>query len=128
MAEREDELILLAHGGGGIMMRELIDSILDGLGSAGTGALQDSALIEPPGARLAFTTDSFVVSPLVFPGGDIGSLAVCGTVNDLAVCGARPYVLSLSFIIEEGFRIDALEGIVRSIGAAAREANVRIVT
>jgi len=128
MAEREDELILLAHGGGGIMMRELIDSIISGLGSAGTDALQDSALLEAPGARLAFTTDSFVVSPLVFPGGDIGSLAVCGTVNDLAVCGAIPLVLSLSFIIEEGFRIDSLQGIVRSIATAAREAKVRIVT
>jgi hydrogenase expression/formation protein HypE len=128
MSEREDELILLAHGGGGIMMRELIESILEGLGSAGTDVLQDSALIESPGARLAFTTDSFVVSPLVFPGGDIGSLAVCGTVNDLAVCGARPLVLSLSFIIEEGFRIDSLEKIIRSIAEAAREAEVRIVT
>lgn len=128
MTEREDELILLAHGGGGIMMRELIDSILEGLGSSGNGALQDSALIESPGARLAFTTDSFVVSPLVFPGGDIGSLAVCGTVNDLAVCGARPLVLSLSFIIEEGFRIETLEGIVRSVASAARRAKVRIVT
>jgi hydrogenase expression/formation protein HypE len=128
MAEREDELILLAHGGGGIMMRELIDSILEGLGSAGTDALQDSAMIESAGARLAFTTDSFVVSPLVFPGGDIGSLAVCGTVNDLAVCGARPLVLSLSFIIEEGFRIEALKGIVRSVAAAARQAKVTIVT
>ena len=96
MAEREDELILLAHGGGGIMMRELIDSILRGLGSAGSDVLQDSALFEAPGSKLAFTTDSFVVSPLVFPGGDIGSLAVCGTVNDLAVCGARPLFLSLS--------------------------------
>jgi hydrogenase expression/formation protein HypE len=110
------------------MMRELIESILEGLGSAGTDVLQDSALIESPGARLAFTTDSFVVSPLVFPGGDIGSLAVCGTVNDLAVCGARPLVLSLSFIIEEGFRIDSLEKIIRSIAEAAREAEVRIVT
>ena len=128
MAEREDELILLAHGGGGIMMRELIDLIISGLGSAGTDVLQDSALLEVPGARIAFTTDSFVVSPLVFPGGDIGSLAVCGTVNDLAVCGARPLVLSLSFIIEEGFKIKALEGIVRSISAAAQEAEVRIVT
>ncbi len=128
MVEREDELILLAHGGGGIMMRELIGSILEGLGPAGTDALQDSALIESPGARLAFTTDSFVVSPLVFPGGDIGSLAVCGTVNDLAVCGARPLFLSLSFIIEEGFRLEALEGIVLSIASAAKEAGVRIMT
>ncbi len=128
MVERDDELILLAHGGGGIMMRELIDSILAGLGSEGTGELQDSALIDSPGAKLAFTTDSFVVSPLVFPGGDIGSLAVCGTVNDLAVCGARPLVLSLSFIIEEGFRIEDLERIVGSIAASAREAGVRIVT
>ena len=128
MVEREDELILLAHGGGGIMMRELIDSILGGLGSGGDGGLQDSALIESPGARIAFTTDSFVVSPLFFPGGDIGSLSVCGTVNDLAVCGAKPLVLSLSFIIEEGFRIDSLERVVRSIADSAREAGVGIVT
>lgn len=128
MADRDDELILLAHGGGGIMMRELIDSIISGLGPAGSDVLQDSALLESPGSRLAFTTDSFVVSPLVFPGGDIGSLAVCGTVNDLAVCGARPLVLSLSFIIEEGFSVEALEKIVRSIAEAASEAEVRIVT
>ena len=80
-------------------------------------------MLEAPGARIAFTTDSYVVSPLVFPGGDIGSVALCGTVNDLAVCGARPLALSLSFIIEEGFEIKALEGIVRSIAAAAQEAS-----
>ncbi len=128
MKEQGPERILLAHGGGGILMRELIERFLGELNIPTEGGLQDSAVIDVPEGRLAFTTDSFVVSPLVFPGGDIGSLAVCGTVNDLAVCGATPLVISLSFIIEEGFEMAELDRIVRSIALSAREAGVRIVT
>jgi hydrogenase expression/formation protein HypE len=128
MSDQGPERILLAHGGGGILMRELIERFIGELGAPSGGGLQDSAVIDIEASRIAFTTDSFVVSPLAFPGGDIGSLAVCGTVNDLAVCGATPLVVSLSFIIEEGFEMDRLERIVRSVAAAAREAGVRIVT
>jgi hydrogenase expression/formation protein HypE len=128
MEERGSERILLAHGGGGILMRELIEKIVAELGPPRPGGLQDSALFPVFGGRLAFTTDSFVVSPLFFPGGDIGRLAVCGTVNDLAVSGAKPLAVSLSFIIEEGFEIDSLERIVRSVASAARDAGVEIVT
>ncbi len=128
MKEKGPERILLAHGGGGILMRELIERFVGELDTPTEGGLQDSAVIDVPEGRLAFTTDSFVVSPLVFPGGDIGSLSICGTVNDLAVCGARPLVISLSFIIEEGFELAELERIVSSIAVSAKEAGVRIVT
>lgn len=101
--------------------------LLGRLGSR-PGALQDSAVLDLPPGRVAFTTDSFVVHPLFFPGGDIGSLAVCGTVNDLAVAGAVPLCISLSMIIEEGLPVADLERIADSIAAAAREAGVRIVT
>ena len=85
-------------------------------------------MVEAGGARLAFTTDTFVVSPLFFPGGDIGKLAVCGTVNDLAMAGARPLWLSAAFILEEGFPLDTLRRIVASMQETAQEAGVRIVT
>jgi len=123
----EDERILLAHGGGGIMMKELVSMLLERLGGQ-EGALQDSAVLDRPAGRIAFTTDSFVVHPLFFPGGDIGSLAVCGTVNDLAVAGAVPLCISLSMIIEEGLPVTDLERIADSTAAAARRAGVRIVT
>jgi hydrogenase expression/formation protein HypE len=90
--------------------------------------MNDSAVFELSGARLAFTTDSYVVDPIFFPGGDIGSLAVCGTVNDLAMGGARPYFLSVGFIIEEGFPIKDLEQILLSMERAGREAGVQVVT
>lgn len=127
MQERDNDRILLAHGGGGILMRELISRILGKLGGQ-TEPLQDSAVLEVERGRIAFTTDSFVVSPLFFPGGDIGRLAVCGTVNDLAVSGARPLFISLSMIIEEGMPVGELDEIVDSIAAAADEAGVSIVT
>ena len=127
MSEKGSERILLAHGGGGILMKELVDRIVGKLGG-GRGALQDSVTLPVEGGRIAFTTDSYVVSPLFFPGGDIGRLAVCGTVNDLAMSGARPVWLSLSFIIEEGLPLETLERILDSIAAAAREARVTIVT
>ncbi len=130
MAEKGSDRTLLAHGGGGILMKELIALIVRKLGGAETarGPLQDSATLSVGGGRIAFTTDSFVVSPLFFPGGDIGRLSVCGTVNDLAMSGAMPLWVSLSFIIEEGLPFETLERVLDSIAAAAREAGIEIVT
>ena len=128
MPERAEERILLAHGGGGVLMRELIADIVSKLGTDQGHVLQDSAVLPMEKGRIAFTTDTFVVSPLFFPGGDIGRLAVFGTVNDLAVCGARPLYISLSLIIEEGFEIRSIERIVASIAGAAGEAGVDVVT
>lgn len=126
-----DTHVTMAHGGGGRAMRDLIDevfiSVFQPPGTEDQARLMDAALCEP-GARLAFTTDSFVVTPLEFPGGDIGRLAVCGTVNDLAVGGARPLWLSAAFIIEEGCEIALLRRIVASMAAEAARAGVRIVT
>ena len=123
-----DDRILLAHGGGGVLMRALVAEIVSTLGTGGGKALQDSAVLDVRDGRIAFTTDTFVVSPLFFPGGDIGRLAVFGTVNDLAVSGAKPLYLSLSLVIEEGFPISSLVRIVDSIAAAANEASVTVVT
>jgi len=120
------ETVQLAHGGGGRLMRELIEQIL--LPAFGPGDRHDSAVLAVPGGRLAFTTDSYVVSPLVFPGGDIGKLAVIGTANDLAMAGATPAWLSAGFIIEEGFAFAALRRIVASMQAAAAEAGMALVT
>ncbi len=128
MGKRDEERILLAHGGGGILMRELISRVTGKLGDQGGEPLQDSAVLTLGGSTVAFTTDSFVVSPLFFPGGDIGRLAVFGTVNDLAVSGARPLFISLSLILEEGLELEVLERIVDSIASAAGEAGVRVVT
>lgn len=123
--------VTMAHGGGGKAMRDLIEEVFtdvfDPPGSEDQARLTSDALAEP-GARLAFTTDSFVVSPPVFPGGDIGKIAVCGTVNDLAVGGARPLWLSAAFIIEEGCEFALLRQIVASMQAEAQAAGVRIVT
>lgn len=124
---RRGDRIVLAHGGGGVLMRELIDGvILPALGHGG-GPLPDAAVLPGPG-ELAFTTDSFVVKPLFFRGGDIGSLSVHGTVNDLAVTGAEPLALSFSLILEEGLPIDTVRRVVSSAGAAARACGVSIVT
>jgi hydrogenase expression/formation protein HypE len=148
-----DERILLSHGGGGKIAHELIvGEFLPIFGNAELNELGDSAVVAfcnvgghprvapsslcekpgghtgpPPQEDLAFTTDSFVVKPIFFPGGDIGRLAVCGTVNDLAVAGAEPLYVSLALIIEEGFLLDDLRRILRSVKAAADEAGVRIV-
>lgn len=126
-----DTHVTMAHGGGGRAMRDLVDEVFTSVfkppGSEDQARLMDKALSEP-GARLAFTTDSFVVTPLEFPGGDIGKLAVCGTVNDLAVGGARPLWLSAAFIIEEGCEIDLLRRIVATMRLEAEKAGVRIVT
>ncbi len=121
--------VLLAHGGGGTLMHQLIERMfLPAFASAPLELRHDGARLAVDGARLAFTTDSYVVRPLVFPGGDIGTLAVNGTVNDLAMCGARPLYLSVGFILEEGLPMDTLWRIVTSIKRAADEAGVAVVT
>jgi len=122
-----EDKILLAHGSGGKLMHDLIESFLPELANPILDRLDDSAVFEASG-RLAFTTDSYTVNPLFFPGGDIGKLAVCGTVNDLAMSGARPLYLSLAFIIEEGLPVADLKKIITSIKKAADEADVKIVT
>ncbi len=122
--------VLLAHGSGGKLSHDLIEkSFVSALSNPILNKLDDSAVFELSGSgRLAFTTDSYVVSPIFFPGGDIGKLAVCGTVNDLSMNGAIPLYLSLSLIIEEGLLIGDLQKIVNSIQQAATEAGVKIVT
>ncbi len=123
-----EDKVLLAHGSGGKLSHDLIGkNFVSAFGNPILNKLDDSAVFELSG-RLAFTTDSFIVSPIFFPGGDIGKLAVNGTVNDLAMSGAVPLYLSLSFIIEEGFLISELEKIINSIYQAADEAGVKIVT
>jgi hydrogenase expression/formation protein HypE len=125
---REDN-ITLAHGAGGKATQTLIEAVfLDAFRNPLLEPLDDGALISAGGASLAFTTDSYVVSPLFFPGGDIGDLAVNGTVNDLAVSGARPLFLSAAFILEEGFPVADLRRIVGSMKEAAARAGVQIVT
>lgn len=124
-----DEIITLSYGSGGKKTSQLIEEIIiPQLSNKELNTLSDGAILEVQSNKLAFSTDSFVVSPYFFPGGDIGKLAVCGTVNDLAVCGAIPMYLSLSFIIEEGFRIDDLKKIVKSIAETANSCNVKVVT
>lgn len=124
-----EDRILLAHGSGGKLMHDLIAKVfISTLGNPILDKLDDSAVFElKEHGKLAFTTDSYVISPIFFPGGDIGRLAVCGTVNDLAMSGAVPLYLSLSLIIEEGLFIADLERIVDSIKQAAVEAGVKIV-
>ena len=123
-----DEIITLDYGSGGKKTARLIEQLLvPAFSNPALEALGDGAVVEGAG-RLAFSTDSFVVDPLFFPGGDIGKLSVCGTVNDLAVCGAEPKYLSLSFILEEGLKMEELKQIVASIQAQAEKAGVKIVT
>src|SRR5579863_6621766 len=126
--------VTLAHGGGGKAMKDLIDDVfVRAFDNPALRPLEDQARFDLAGLaamgdRLAFTTDSFVVRPLFFPGGDIGKLAVCGTVNDLAVGGAIPQYLSAAFILEEGLAIDELSRIVASMREACELANVALVT
>ncbi|MBN3036129.1 MAG: hydrogenase expression/formation protein HypE [Bacteroidales bacterium] len=123
-----EKYILLGHGSGGLMTRQLIvDIFLRHFGDDTLQKLTDSAVISMNSHRLAFTTDAFVVKPIFFPGGDIGKLAVAGTVNDLAVSGATPLYLSAAFVIEEGLPVEDLETVVRSMAQEARKAGVRIV-
>ena len=121
--------VLLAHGGGGRLMQELIRGVfLRSFDNALLRQLHDGATFPVEKGTLAFTTDSYVVSPLFFPGGDIGSLAVHGTVNDLAMCGATPLYLSAGFILEEGLALETLKKVVESMAKAAEGAGVQIVT
>lgn len=121
--------VLLGHGSGGTLTSQLVEGIfLPAFRNSILERLDDQAVLEVPGARLAFTTDSYVVTPIFFPGGDIGDLAVNGTVNDLAMCGARPLFLSAGFILEEGLPLDDLRRVVLSMRAAAQAAGVQVVT
>jgi hydrogenase expression/formation protein HypE len=124
-----DDRIVLAHGGGGRLTHQLIEKIfIPAFSNSALEQRHDGAVVSVNGSHLAFTTDSFVVRPLIFPGGNIGDLAVNGTVNDLAMCGARPLYLSGGFILEEGLPIETLRIIVTSMQKAAAAAGVRLVT
>lgn len=124
----KSDRILLAHGSGGKLAHDLISrNFVSALDNPLLAQMDDSAVFNIKG-RIAFTTDSYVVSPIFFPGGDIGKLAVCGTVNDLAMSGSKPVYLSLSFIIEEGLPVDDLKQIVDSIKMSSDEAGVKIIT
>jgi hydrogenase expression/formation protein HypE len=126
---KQADRILLGHGSGGQLMHDLISSLFVKYFSNPILDQQaDSALLKIDTEHLAFTTDAFVVDPIFFPGGDIGKLAICGTVNDIAVAGARPMFISCSFILEEGLPYDSLEKIVRSMAKEAENAGVQIVT
>ncbi|MEX2619787.1 MAG: hydrogenase expression/formation protein HypE [Egibacteraceae bacterium] len=128
-ARIKEERITMSHGAGGKATQTLIDALfLESFRNPTLERMEDQAMLDVGGTRLAFTTDSFVVSPLFFPGGNIGDLAVNGTVNDLAVSGARPLSLSAGFILEEGFPIADLRRIVETMATAAAAAGVQIVT
>lgn len=124
----EHQRILIGHGDGGKLSHELIeDLILPILGDRNIGRGEDSEIVNIPGGSFAYTTDSFVVDPVFFSGGNIGKLSVCGTINDLVSRGARPLYITFSLIIEEGFEIDKLEQIVESVRVAAEESDVYVV-
>jgi hydrogenase expression/formation protein HypE len=128
MEKAMTDKILLAHGSGGSLSHDIVDKgILSVLGNPILNRLDDSAVFDAKG-KIAFTTDSHVVQPMFFPGGDIGRLSVCGTVNDLSVMGATPLYLSLALIIEEGLPMEDLKAVVNSIKEAADEAGVKIIT
>ncbi|WP_158888148.1 hydrogenase expression/formation protein HypE [Amycolatopsis anabasis] len=123
----ETERVLLGHGSGGQLMAELLDQVIGNeLGE--TGPLEDAAVVDLDRTKVVFSTDSFVVTPRFFPGGDIGSLAVYGTVNDLAMRGARPVALALAYVLEEGLPLAELRAITASVATAARECGIRVVT
>src|SRR3989339_164825 len=127
--ENKTTKILLGHGSGGRMTHELIAAVFKKrFSNPVLNSLDDAAVLTPKPGRLAFTTDSFVVNPIFFPGGDIGKLAVFGTVNDLAMKGAKPFAISVAAIIEEGLDISVLEKITDSVAAAARQAGVLVAT
>lgn len=128
MANPLEGTIQLGHGGGGRLSRQLIDTLLRPAFGPADGVLHDAARLDANTGRLAFTTDSYVVRPLRFPGGDIGELAVIGSVNDLAMAGATPLALSLALILEEGLAISTLEAVIASIQRAAARCGVAVVT
>src|SRR5438128_10625575 len=128
----EKERVLLGHGSGGALTSQLIEQmLLPALRNPALDALDDQAVLAlsaaSGGARIAFTTDSYVVTPLFFPGGDIGELAVNGTINDLAVGGATPFWITAGFVLEEGLAVETLRRVVESMAAAARRAGVRLL-
>ena len=123
-----DSTVTLAHGAGGKQTSELIDRVFKAHFDNPALTADDAAVLAPPQGRMAMTTDGFIVSPAFFPGGNIGKLSICGTVNDLACMGARPLYLSCAFVIEEGFPMDRLEEIAAALEKTAREAGVRIVS
>lgn len=126
---RNQPRVVMGHGGGGAMSAELVEHLfLPAFGGPGLAGTVDAAALELGGVRLAFSTDSFVVRPLFFPGGSIGDLAVNGTVNDLAMSGARPAYLSCGFILEEGVELSVVQRVAEALGAAARTAGVEVVT
>jgi hydrogenase expression/formation protein HypE len=129
MLQNDGKTVLLAHGGGGTLTHQLIEKLfLPAFSNDALDGRHDSSVVTIGSVRVSFTTDSYVVRPLFFPGGDIGSLAVHGTVNDLAMSGARPLFISLALVIEEGFSMDSLRQIVDSAADAARRCGVQIVT
>ena len=126
---RDSPNIVMGHGGGGAMSAELIEHLfLPAFGDAADAELGDSAVLDIGGVRVAFSTDSYVVKPMVFPGGNIGDLAVNGTVNDLAMAGAQPLAMSTAFILEEGTPLADIATVAATLGDAARLAGVRLVT
>ncbi|MGB8407544.1 MAG: hydrogenase expression/formation protein HypE [Mycobacterium sp.] len=126
---RDAPNIVMGHGGGGAMSAELIEHLfLPAYGPAAEAGMGDSAVVEVGGVRLAFSTDSFVVKPLTFPGGTIGDLAVNGTINDLAMAGAQPLALSTAFILEEGTALQEIAHVAHAVGTAALAAGVKLVT
>ena len=128
LPDQERSLITLGHGAGGQLSRDLLDEvILPAFQNPILEKKEDQAQLMLPSTRCAFTTDSYVVHPIEFPGGDIGKLAVCGTINDLAVGGARPYYLSTSFIVEEGFSVSSLQKVVTSMANTCHDTGVQIV-
>ncbi len=123
------DTVLMAHGSGGTMMRDIIEKLFfDAYAGDVLRRADDAAVLEAPSGRIAFSTDTFVVTPHFLPGGDIGHLAVCGTVNDVATSGAVPKYLSCGFVLEEGYPLEDLRKICASMAATAREAGVEIVT
>ena len=125
---RQDR-IMLAHGSGGTMMRSLVEDVfVKHFDDPALAKMDDAATLPAPGGRIAMSTDTYVVKPLFFPGADIGRLAVCGTVNDIATSGATPLYISVGFVLEEGLEVADLDRILESMAAAAKEAGVRIVT
>lgn len=120
--------VLLAHGGGGKLMQQLLEKLFFPVFGSSDTIPHDSTVLNLPNSTIAYTTDSYVINPLIFPGGDIGSLAVHGTLNDLAMSGARPLYLSAGFILEEGLPMETLWKVVQSMGNAAKQTNVQIIT